>query len=186
MIQPDAIDEVLPLDDVKAHLRVDNSADDELIQQLIYVAVETIEGETGHLWGPREVTEHFARWCDIKLRSWPIVALIGIAYLDQAGNLATLGTANLRIVAGRRPVRLAQIVAATWPDYQRADDAIAVTVSAGHAPDHVPHRLRAAALLMIGDLYAARETFVNGSISSKVAMSRTVDMLLDPFRIVGL
>ena len=178
------IAEVLPIEDVRAHLRIETTDEDPLIEQLTAVAAEAIESDTGHLLAARAVTEHFASFDAIRLRSWPINAITGIAWFDREGTQSDFDPALARLTTARRPARLVQMVTA-WPCTGDAIDSVAVTLNAGYvdAAD-VPHRLKQAALLMIGDLYAQRETFVNGTISSKVEMSLTVERLLRDFRIV--
>lgn len=177
---------LVELPEAKLHLRVDLPDDDDLIDLLIDVATEAIESDTGWVIRAREVVERFDSFGAIRLRSWPITAVAGVAYRDPAsGDLTTVDPAAYRLDAGRRPVRLGWFSAA--PRCLAAGDAVEVTVQAGHANrDDVPKRMRAAALLMIGDLYAQRETFVNGASSTAVPMSLTVDRLLQPFRVITL
>jgi uncharacterized phiE125 gp8 family phage protein len=185
MIDPDAIDQVLPLEDVKAHLKVEHSTDDELIQGLIYTAVEEIEGETGHLFGRRNLTEHFGGFHAVRLRAFPVHTITGVAYIDGANAPQALSLDGLRLVGGsKRPVRVAW-TGTSWPSTCTAKDAVAITFDAGHEPDDVPHRLRQAALLMISDLYRNRgET--SDLTKKTVPMSLTVKRILDRFRIKAL
>jgi uncharacterized phiE125 gp8 family phage protein len=179
MIDPDAIDQVLPLEDVKRHLNVEEADDDELIQNIVYVAVETIESETGHLIGQRTVSEHFRSFDAIRLRSWPIQSVAALAYFDESGNAVSLDPATARLSAAKRPGRLI-LTAGAWPAAMTAPDAVTVSMQAGHDPDAVPHRLRHAALVMVSDLYDKRESWTPGS-ASKVPLSLPVERLLASF-----
>jgi uncharacterized phiE125 gp8 family phage protein len=181
-----AVAAILPLTDVKAQLRVEADDEDELIAGLILVAVEAIEGETGHLFTARPVTEYFSSFAQVRLRSWPINSITGISYFEPGGATAVFDPALLRLSLAGRPARLVRIATA-FPLTSGERDSVGVTINAGYAdPLEVPHRLRQAAMLMIADLYAQRETFVNGTISSAVQMSLTVNRLIDPFRILSI
>lgn len=181
----DVIAEVLPLDDVKRQLHVDGSDDDLLIEQMIETAVETIQGETGHLFGQRSVTERFESFDAIRLRAWPIAALTGIDYFDTNGDPTILSTEQVRLADSKRPARLVLLGGATWPATSVAPDAVGVTFQAGYPPEDVPRRLRTAAMLMIGDLYGQRETWTQGTAMA-VPMSLTVSTLIEPFRVYSL
>lgn len=185
MIDADAIDQVLPLEDVKAHLKVEHSAEDELIQDMVWSAVEEIEDATGHLFGRRSVTEHFDGFSSIRLRSFPAHAITGVSYIDGSHVGQTFDLAGLRLMSGRkRPARVARVLS-VWPSTCSAVDAVSVTFDAGHEPDDVPKRLRQAALLMISDMHANRgET--SDLTKKKVPMSLTVERIIDRFRIKTL
>src|SRR5438128_64748 len=96
----DAIDEILPLDDVKKFARIERTDEDELITSLIYSAVFQIEDETGHLFGVREVTETFVDFASVKLRAAPIRSISTVSYRDSANDLVVFDPAGLRVVAG--------------------------------------------------------------------------------------
>ncbi len=69
------------------------------------------------------------------------------------------------------------------------DDLVALYLGAavGHVetyytvPEPTPKGVQAAVLLMVGDLYAKRETGVVGTVSAEVKTSLTVENLLAPF-----
>lgn len=185
MIDPDAIDLILPLEDVKSHLRVDSNAEDEGIQDMIWTAVEHIEGDTGHLFGRRRVTEVFPSFGAIRLRAFPAHALVSLGYLDAAHAPQIIELVDARLVAGqRRPARVVRVTG-SWPGTCVSADAVTVEFEAGHEPDEVPKRLRQAALLLIGDLYENRAE-TSDLTKKAVPMSLTVDRLLKPFRIRAL
>ena len=60
---------------------------------------------------------------------------------------------------------------------------MSVTFKAGYAS--VPAPLVSAILLMVGDLYANRETAVTGTVAFALPMSTTVQALIAPYRAVG-
>jgi uncharacterized phiE125 gp8 family phage protein len=185
MIDFDAIEAAMPLIDVKRHLRVEGNEEDELIQQLIYAAAETIQHETGHLIGRQAVTAYAACWSEIRLRAWPIWEVQDASY-RQRGDATTiqLPTDMVVIERGRRPARVSS-AAGPWPAHAAARDAVAVTYIAGHDPEEVPYRLRSALNLMVADLYGQRESWTAGTATA-VPMSLTVHALLKQFRIRAL
>jgi uncharacterized phiE125 gp8 family phage protein len=180
----DDIAEILPIEDIKLQLRVETTDDDALIESYAVVAVETIEADTGHLFTARPIVEYFEAFETVRLRSWPIRSIAGIEYYDREGSAATFDPTLVRLTVARRPARMVQL-ATPWPCTGGTADSVSVTLDAGYAETaDVPHRLRQAAMMMISDLYAQRETFVNGTISTAVPMSLTVDRLLRDFRIM--
>jgi uncharacterized phiE125 gp8 family phage protein len=184
-IDYETIAEILPIEDIKLQLRVETADEDVLIESFAVVAVEAIESETGHLFTPRTAIEHFASFEAVRLRAFPIVSIESIDYFDRDGAAQTFDPALVRLTASRRPARLVQLTT-PWPCTGGIVDSLSVTMNAGYAAAaDVPHRLRQAALMMISDLYAQRESFASGVVSS-VPMSLTVDRLLQPFRIVDV
>jgi uncharacterized phiE125 gp8 family phage protein len=184
MIDADAIEQLLPLEDVKKHLSVEADDEDELIQQIVYAAIEVIEDETGHRIGVRAVSEQFRGFEAIRLRAWPLLSVTSIDYFDASGEPATLDASLVRLSAAKRPGRLV-LKSGMWPASSAAADAVGVTVQAGYEPDDVPHRLRQAALIMIADLYGQRESWTPGS-ATKVPVSLTVERLLAKFTLDAL
>jgi hypothetical protein len=59
----------------------------------------------------------------------------------------------------------------------------AISSRAGY--EVLPKPIRAAVLLMVGDLYRFRETVSVGVSSTAVPMSTTVESLLSPYRVFG-
>ncbi|SNS53293.1 phage conserved hypothetical protein, phiE125 gp8 family [Sphingomonas laterariae] len=175
--------EPVTLSEAKAHLRVFDSSEDDLIRGLIITAREWIEGYTGQLLVRGQVSQSFDRWANpLRLRAWPIAigAQAVVSYVDPEGGDQMV--ASSRLSAGSRPARLSPVLGALWPAAAPVADAITVTVNAGYADrTAVPRSLRQAMLLLIGHWFANREAVNIGNITSDIPM--TVEALAHPHRL---
>jgi uncharacterized phiE125 gp8 family phage protein len=176
--------------EAKAHLRVDHSGDDALIEGAIAAAVQHLDGYGGIL-GRALMRQD---WCQfttfwptapsLNLVLAPVSSIVSVVARAGDGESVTLDPASYRLVggAGISP-RLLLCPDATLPTLSYVPDAVAVTFRAGYgeAADKLPPALKSAILLMTGDLYRFRDT-VALSAASAVPMSTTVDRLIAPFR----
>ena len=78
-------------------------------------------------------------------------------------------------------------VGLAWPSSRCDAESVRFRFTAGHAidgeADSLPAPIKAAVLLMIGDLYEHRETVVIGTISSRIPVSTAVESLLSTYRV---
>lgn len=178
---------VVTLEEAKAHLRVDHAADDALIEGLIGAATGHLDGWTGVLgrclveqtW--RQEYDGFAR--DLHLPLGPVIAATSVTWRSAAGTLATVSPSayDLRTDAGGRScVRFD--AGYSFPTGLHESRAVAVTYRTGHEAVGVPAPLRAAVLLMVGDLYAFRESGGSGTVAFSSPTSLTVNNLIAPYR----
>lgn len=173
---------VLPLDIAKRHLRVepDNLDDDLLIQAYAAAAQSHIDGPGGWLGraiGVQTLEASFDRFsCDfIRLPCPPITEIVSVKYDDTDEAEQTLAPSAYQL----DPEGVLRIGADPWPSAYRRRGSVRVRYEAGYAI--TPPAITAALLLMIGDLFAARESFAVGSVAA-VPMSTTVEALLGPYR----
>jgi uncharacterized phiE125 gp8 family phage protein len=113
------------LDEVKGHLRVDHTDDDELIKALIGAAVTHLDGWSGILgrcmveqtW--RQDFECFASCLSLPLG--PVIGIVDVVYKDKHGADQTIDAANylLRTDAGGRS-RLEFATGVTVPGFVSA------------------------------------------------------------------
>lgn len=181
----------------KKHLRVeeDETGDDALIAAYIAAASSHIDGPGGWLGraiGPQTLELRRSAFADgdgsdIALPYSPVIDVLSVRYLDDAGVLQTVDPAAYEVTRGNV---LAPTFNSVWPVARRAADTVRIHYRAGYVEDPeadpliaaVPPAITAAVLLMVGDLYANRETGVVGTVSADVKMSTTVDALLAPYR----
>lgn len=164
--------EPITLAEAKRHLDVVRDDQDEMILSMITAAREWVENYTGLSFDGDAVTQTFRCFrAGITLLVWPADddAEVAVAYLNQAGE--PVAVTGARLWRAAKPARLLPPLNGAWPT--DADGTIAVTVQG------VPFSLKAAILLMIGDLYNQREeTAVGVSISA----SGAVVNLCHPYR----
>lgn len=174
------------LTEAKAHLRVDHSDDDDLIELLIEAAVSELDGWTGIL-GRAMVTQSWSQTFDgfcTRLRlPFPAATVASLTYIDTDGDSQTVDAGDyvLRQDALGSFVETAHNV--VWPSPRSQAASVTVTFTAGTSAADVPAALKAAVLLRVGDLYENREAGVDGSA---IAGNPTIHALIAPFRRVGV
>lgn len=188
LVTPPAREPVL-LSEAREHLRVDGSAEDTLIAARLTAARMHVEAVTGRQMMPAtwELQSDGFPEGAITLPRSPVISVESIAYLDTAGALQTLAPSNYVLLAGSSPTAdPAQIVPAfakTWPAATAMPNAVRVRFLAGYADENaVPQPLKAAILLVLGDLYANREAQAPGA-SMQLSVNPAVESILAPYRL---
>jgi len=186
LVEPPA--PVVDVEVAKTHCHVDGSEEDALIEIYIAAATTHLDGRDGVLnraigeqeWLlETEGPDDDGRIC---------IDLLGVQTVDAItylvdGEEEDWNEAEYRIGwAGRKPF-ITPAEGFDWPAADEREDAFRVAFTAGYADDEgVPSPLKSAILLMVGDLYAFRESGQVGSASSQIAMTPTVDRLIGPYR----
>lgn len=186
---------IVTWEEAEKHLRLDGDEDQrDMVERLIAAATGHIDGPSGWLGralGLQTLETYLPSFgvISIALPYQPIVDIVSIEYVDGAGDVVTMTDDDYEI-SGRL---LRPAWPNSWPTAQwRGGDAETVRIRyrAGYAvnPDaedvihNVPEPIRAAILLMVGDMWHARATISTGATMQAVPMSTTVESLLSPFR----
>lgn len=171
--------EPVDIEEVKAALKIEATDDAALVERYIRAARSHVESRTG----TRLVTQTMALrtddWSDLEsLPVAPVQSVSSISYVDTDGATQTLATTVYEArLYGLSPAVVLKYNQ-TWPTI-RSGSLITVTVVAGYgSAESVPDEIAQAMLLMVGDLYAFRETAQVGSVASKIPTSAAVDALL--------
>lgn len=176
------------LADAKQHLRVSHGEDDVLITGLIAAAVSHLDGWTGIL-GRALVTQTwsqgFAAFAPrLDLPVGPVASVASLQYINEAGTLQTVPAPLYDVLEDARGAYILLKSGEIWPaSNPLAAVPVVATYVAGTPAAQVPPAIRAALLLMIGDLYANRES--TATAAAAVPMSTTVAALIAPWRRVG-
>lgn len=169
----------IDLELVKAHLRVEDDGDDALVQAYIEAACAHIDGPQGWLgravWTQTLELRQNVFSGPIRLPYGPVQSVTSIKYVDSAGVEQTLDDATYALLS---PGVLSLSYGFAWPTLRGDAQGVRIQYVAGEA--ETPPAIRAAVMLMVGDLYANRETV--GEVTGAVQMSTTVANLLSPFR----
>lgn len=167
---------------VKAHLRVDHSDDDALITAYVSAAVAHIDGPGGWLgrsiWPQTLELRQDSLSGSVRLPYGPVTGITSVKTVDSAGVEQTMSSADYLLT---NDGQLALAHNASWPSLRGDTEGVRIRYATGYAA--LPPAILSAVLLMVGDLYANRETAVVGTISGKIAMSTTVESLIGPFRV---
>lgn len=188
MVTAPAIEPVT-LQEAKAHLRVDDNSENELIDSLRVAAREYVENFTSR----KLITQ---TW-DLKLDAFPcgncldlpfapVASVSSISYIDTAGTTQTWASSNYTVDAPSgafaMPGRITPAYQVIWPATRNVINAVTVRFVVGYGATvyTVPYLLRAAIKLLIGHWYANREPVAVGTITSDIP--QTVQAMLWSFK----
>lgn len=168
------------LAEAKTHLRITDDAEDAIVALYLAAAVANIDGKLGRL-GRALVTQTWELVCDrlpygaIELPLGPLQSVVSIKYRDASGDEQTLPPSYYAVDTASDPGRVSPI--GNWP---ATTGEVVIRYVAGYGGlASVPAAIKAAILLMVGDLYENRETSIVGATRVD---NPTVDSLLFPYR----
>ena len=175
---------LVSLDEAKAHLKLEVGTvgeDDDLIETYIEAATSHLDGPSGYLGRslrPQTVEAVLDAFTTdpIRLPYGPILGDIVVTYTDTNGAEQTVADTVYALVKGPA-LRLAY--GESWPTAQVTPDAVRITYRAGY-DGNLPGAIKAAILLMVGDLNSNREA--NSVQAGSLIINPTVEALLAPFR----
>lgn len=182
LVTPPAAEPVT-LSEAKLHLRVDLSDDDALITRLIAAARRQVETRRGlalvtQAW--RLTLDRFPiRSGAIVLPRVPVAEVTSITYVPDESTTTTLAASEYVLEQGPHAASVRLAYGKTWPATIVEAGAVTVEFTAGYggAAD-VPDDLKAAMLLLVGDLYANRSAQEVGTI---IARNETVTHILSGY-----
>ena len=122
------------LQEAKAHLRVDNTADDALILAMVAAATSDAEHRLGRAlvqqtW--EQVQDGFDD--DIDLPNPPLVSVTSLKYIDTDGTEQTLSTSLYSVDGDSEPARILPAYGASWPGTRSVPSAVRARYVAGYA-----------------------------------------------------
>ena len=172
--------DILGLDAVKRHLRVDHDDDDTYIGGLIATASMWLDGPSGG-WLGRALGVQLLELradsfgCAFRLPFPPLIDIVSVKYDDPAGVEQTIDAASYAVdPAGEWYFK----PGASWPSLAAAPDAVRVRYRAGY--QYVPAPILHAMLMLIGQWYTGREA---ASDKPLIELPFSVEVLLSPFRV---
>jgi uncharacterized phiE125 gp8 family phage protein len=170
--------EPVTLQELKAQLRVDGSAEDAYLNSLEVAARVDLENRTNRafvtqtrrLWLDRfPQTGGIYMWCqqgvytepgyggEIRLPMSPLTSVSNIKYIDTDGTLQTLASTEYKVDAISEPARIVPAWGKFWPSTRAEPNAVQVEYVCGQAAALVPAGLKQAILLLAGHWYENRE-----------------------------
>lgn len=194
----------LTLAETKAHLRVEDVANDEdaLILALTRAAHEHLDGKDGWL-GRALLTQTWDLVLDgfpgrrtraggysgpgfaadaIRVPLPPLISVTTLKYIDTAGDEQTWDAANYTVDIGSQPARIIPVYGVSWPAARAAVNSVTVRIVAGYGSRNaVPMTIKHAMLLLIGHWYEHREEVLVGTIAQR--LPSTVEALLMPYQV---
>jgi len=155
--------EPITLTQAKSHLRVDSTADDDLITALIKSARRSAEIETNRSLITQTLQLTMCNWPSyrgvIELPRSRVQSISSVKYTDTGGTQQTISASNYQIDLTVDPARLAPVYDYTWPSVQSDTfEAVEITYVAGYgdAGSDVEPEIVQAMYLMLTHLYENR------------------------------
>ena len=178
--------------DAKAHLNVDTSDDDTLIDSYVAAATERLDGRGGIL-GRCLITQSwrqdYTAWDDKMRLPFPDVQSVSsVQYYDSTNTLVTVNSSVYELIEDAGGSYVFFKDAFTEPTlYDDRSVRVQITFTAGYgaAATNIPQPIIHAALLMVGDWYEHRSVAITGAMTNAVPMAAAVSALLAPYKRIG-
>jgi uncharacterized phiE125 gp8 family phage protein len=186
--------ELVTVEEARAYVRQDGTADDTILALLVAAARQHIESAYGlalvtQTWDWRLDRFPDASTTALRVPLPPLQAVLSITYLDADGDTQTWATDQYTVDATRSepptPGRILPAYGVSWPSTRDVVNAVTVRFTAGFgtSPATVPPPIRWAIQALVAHLYANREPVIlTGGVGSPVAMPMHVDHLLANYR----
>lgn len=181
---PDLLSDSM-LDDVKAHLRRTDTADDSYITNLIDSAADFVEQKTGRalLSQTWNLTTDFCGHA-IHLVLPPIQSVTSVKYLDPDGDEQTLASDAYRVAdLGAWSTNIWPAFGETWPQTQAIDGAVTVEFVTGYGADAdaLPGSMKQAIREIVGTWYDQRSAVTITTVAIEIPLTATA--ALAPFKV---
>ena len=170
--------------EAKDFLKVDTTADDALIDNLVAAATESCQIYTNQYFLKTIVEQYSDTWANIyTLYKSPVSKINHIKYYDSDDTEQTLGVSNYILDDVSKPARIGLAVDATLPDLSDRINAVHVNYSVGYGitSADVPEGIKQAVLLTLGNWYENRQTVITGRTATELPLSS--QYLLDQYKI---
>jgi uncharacterized phiE125 gp8 family phage protein len=167
--------EPVTLAETRTHLRVTHSYHDSLIAGYIFTARQWIEDVTGRAFLTKtlEMTMDAFPWDGvILLPRTPVASISSVKYVDGAGVLQTIDSADYQLDANTIPSRLVPAYEKSWPTPRGTVGCVQVRFVAGGTD--MPWPLRQAILLHVEGQYDPEQRDKN---------MQAVDSLISPYKV---
>ena len=173
MLVEDRAPPAVALAELKAHLRLEDSAEDALLIGWLRVATEAVEAEVGQYLLARDVVDVTSMRCGAaRPGRAPVQALDGAEVRDEAGAWQPLAVERLQLKQSRgEPVRVLVPGIAEGSEVR-----LRYRAGIGESWNGIPERLRQAVVRLAAHFYANRDS------ADAVAVPPAVRQLLAPLR----
>lgn len=177
--------EPLTTAEAKAHLVVDHSDDDTIIDAMVAAARKLAETRTNRQLVSATYDLKIDRWADrIQLPRPPLTSVTSVKYIDADGNEQTVDSAVYDVHTGAVPGEIRLAYNQTWPSHRDQFEPITIRYVTGYADAaSVPEAIKRWMLLQVGDMYNHREANVIGTTT---AVLNFTDSLIQAYAVPEL
>ena len=167
------------ISDIKADLRVQDTAEDDLLNSLIAAATDFLDvpnGAIGKALVKQAWTLSVRRagcYGRIDLPVTPVLEISGIDYYDTDNGSQTLDAADFYLVGAEDWAYIEPRPGVVWPGVYDRADAINVTFNAGFGENYadVPETIRQAIRMLVAHWYENRTAVVVGVSTAELPMA---------------
>lgn len=178
-ITPPALEPV-DLAEIKAHLRLEQDAEDGLLQHLLVAARDYVQEHLNRALITQDWQMDVSRRAasgEIRLPYAPFQLLLAVHYVDAAGEVTEAAPDDWRLDPATEPARL--VLSAPFSPVR-----ISFRAGYGDAADDVPAPIRLALLQLVAHWYEHREAVAG--VDAVRLLPFGVAALLAPYRLVRL
>ncbi len=175
---------ILTTAEAKTHLKVDTTADDTYIDNLISAATESAQIFTNRYFINTTLNQFGDTWNDMAtLFKSKVSSVVHIKYYDSDNTQQTLASSVYQKDLEHQPARIGLKPNQSFPSLAGRINAVECQyiVGYGSAASDVPEGIRQAVLLTIGNWYENRQEVVIGRIASE--LPKSAQYLLEQFKI---
>jgi uncharacterized phiE125 gp8 family phage protein len=149
------------LSEAKLHCRIDENADNAIVQSLIRAATVVCETHIRRPIMTQEFKQFFDRWptgSSIELSRGPLLSVTSVKTYTDADVATTFASTNYFVDTSTIPGRIVLRQGVTWPTFTRYANPIEIQYKAGYGddPNGVPPEIRQAVLATVSYLYENR------------------------------
>ena len=173
--------------EAKQHLKVDTSADDTYIDDLVQAATESAQVFTNRFFISTTITQHGDKWCDLSvLFKSPVSSTLHIKYYDSDNTIQTLSPSVYTTDLTHNPARVGLSPNQSFPALADRISAVECKyiVGYGSAASSVPTAIKQAVLLTIGNWYENRQQVVVGRTATE--LPKSAQYLLEQYKVQTL
>jgi len=175
---------ILTTAEAKQHLKVDTSADDTYIDDLVQAATESAQIFTNRYFTNTTLNQFGDNWSDLStLFKSPVSSVVHIKYYDSNNTQQTLATSVYQKDLEHQPARIGLKPNQSFPALADRISAVECKyiVGYGAATSDVPTAIKQAVLLTIGNWYENRQEVVIGRIASE--LPKSAQYLLEQYKV---
>jgi len=173
--------EPVALNEIKAHLRIEDNEDAVYLLGIIKASREVAENYTECAIVDRSFTLNMSNFKnEIEIRRNPIdISTISIAYTDDDG--ADQVVTNFMVDSNRYITKIKPDYGELWPAIKTGRDKVRITFTAGYkaAFGEIPSDIKHAIMMIAGTMYDQRENHIVGVTVGNIPMS--AEFLLSPY-----
>ncbi|MBL4757371.1 MAG: phage head-tail connector protein [Rhizobiales bacterium] len=181
--------EPVSLSEAKAHLKIDTTDEDILVQSLLTAArlhVETITSRVVITQTWRINLDHWPARNILELPIGPVQSVDAIRIYDDDDIIMTIDPSRYLVDVGSVPARIAMRGFENWPDPGRILNGIEIDITAGYglAATDVPEPLRHSILMLAAHWFENREPLMG--TSGQLPVPAAVSALIAPYQTARL